>query len=158
MRNAAMILVLFSLGCASGGGGGVVDGTRVGGPFSFAGGGFTSENPQFGRYPSTEELMVIFENVSGRPQTVESIQVRQVNQSSAPLLVDDASQRIGRMIDSGEELEVTMLVRVTPQRIQGGVALGGRGVNFDIILRTADGTSYRYPVQVPMKMTIGVGP
>ena len=137
----------------------MVDGTQTGGPFSFAGGGFTSDSPQFGRYASTEELMVIFENVSGRPQTVDSIQIRQVNQSSSPLLVDNASQRIGRMIDSGDDLEVTMLVRVTPQRVQGGVALGGgRGISFDVVLHTADGTSYRYPIQVPMKTTIGVGP
>ena len=156
MRIAAAVLLLLAA-CSSGGS--ISDGTQTGGPFSFAGGGFTTDNPQFGRYPSTEELMILFENVSERPQTVESIQIRQVNESSSPLLVESASKRIGRMIDPGEELEVTMLVRVTPQRVEGGALLGGRrGITFDVILHTGDGANYRYPVQVPMKTTIGVGP
>ena len=102
---------------------------------------------------------MIFENVSERPQTVESILVRQVNESTSPLRVDNASKRIDRMIDPGEELEVKMLLRVTPQRVEGGALLGGqRGIAFDVVLRTADGTSYRYPIQVPLKTTVGVGP
>ena len=51
MRIAAILLLLAA--CSSGGGGSFVDGSQVGGPFSFAGGGFTTDNPQFGRYPST---------------------------------------------------------------------------------------------------------
>ncbi len=156
MRIGAVLLLLAA--CSSGGGPSLVDGSQVGGPFSFAGGGFTTDNPQFGRYPSTEEMMVIFENVSERPQTVESILIRQVNESTSPLRVDNASKRIDRMIDPGEELEVKMLLRVTPQRVEGGVLLGQRGISFDVVLRAADGTSYRYSIQVPIKTTVGVGP
>ena len=156
MRIAAAVLVLLAA-CSSRGS--VADGTQTGGPFSFAGGGFTSDNPQFGRYPSTEDFLVIFENVSERPQTVESIQIRQIDELSSPLRIDNASQRINRMIDPGEELEVKMLLRVTPQRVEGGARLGGqRGISFDVVLRTGDGTSYRYPIQVPMKTTVGIGP
>jgi hypothetical protein len=156
MRIAAAVLLL--LAACSSGGGSVVDATQTGGPFAFAGGGFASDNPQFGRYPATEELVVIFENVSERPQTVDSILVRQVNETASPLRVDNASQSINRMIDPGEELEVKMLVRVTPNPVERGVVLGQRGISFDVVLRAADGTSYRYPIQVPLKTTVGLKP
>jgi hypothetical protein len=152
MRIAAAILFFLSA-CASGGGSGaVVDASQVGAPFSWAGGGFTSRNTQIA---PTEELIFIFENVSDRPQTAESLAIRQRNETNSPMLIESTSVRIGKMIEPGEELEVKMLVRVTYLRSEPGVPLGfPRGLQLDVLLRHADGTTYRFPIELPLRTTI----
>jgi hypothetical protein len=159
MRIAAA--VLFSLSaCASGAGdGAIVDASQVGAPFSWVGGGFTSQSRHIGSTASTEEMTFLFENVSGRPQTAESLTMRQRNQSASPLLIDATSVRIGRMIEPGEELEVKMLVRVTPVQAERGAPMGfRRGLELDIMLRHSDGTTYRFPIEMPMPTTVTLRP
>ncbi|MCA1734402.1 MAG: hypothetical protein LC732_12480, partial [Acidobacteria bacterium] len=61
MRIAAAVLFFLSA-CASGAGdGAVVDASQVGAPFSFAGGGFSSQTRQIGAIASTEEMTFVFE-------------------------------------------------------------------------------------------------
>lgn len=154
MRIAAGVLLLFVAACGSSGS--FVDASQPGAPFSLAGCGFTRD-PEFNQgYASTEEMVFLFENVSERPQTVESIAIRQLDELSSPVQLDAGSERVDRMIDPGEELEVKMLVRVRPRVYERGTPPGRGGLALDIILRHADGTNYRYPVRIPLKTVVGV--
>ncbi len=153
MRISLAALLLLA---ACGSSGAFVDASQPGAPLSFAGCGFTRE-PEFEQgYASTEEMVFLFENVSDRPQTVESLAIRQLDDLSSPVQLDAVSRRVGRMIDPGEELEVKMLVRVRPRAYERGTPPGRGGLALDIMLRHADGTNYRYPVRIPLKTVIGV--
>lgn len=158
MRIAVGVFFLLTA-CASGGGGGpVVDGSQVGVPFSFAGGGFTREPHLVEGVTSTEELAFVVENVSERPQTVDYVMLRQISESGSPVRIDPASKRVGRMIDPGEQLEVKILINMTPQRAERMIRIGDPGLVVHVDLRHADGTTYRYALTIPMKTTVAIRP